>query len=1045
MKRPLQNSLFRFLSDLRLAAVVLAVFAVAAGVGTWIESHYANLGSLETGRAAVFHLVYDAAWFNALLGLLFVNLLMNLIRRLLRGRRPVGFLLVHAGMLIILAGAGATRWWGYEGVMRIREGQASSTAASSEVFAVAAAGSDIGSDEAALPVRIFRPGAQSDRKRVVIGDETLTLGVAEFWPRFERRLVPGPGGVARVELSAIGGHGLETHALQEGDETRIGGVEVRFHAGDLPTADGPGDGVELGTRDDTVVMRAPFPLEIGFPPGGGESRFAAAGEIVTLESGRLIRGLAGFQVAVETVGTSLVEGGVPSADPDAPAAARIYVEQGDERVDAVCVQGDEPRSVELDGRRYDLRYGPVFSELPYEIVLEDFVLETYPGSDNPAGYESHVLVNDPERGITGRPARIWMNHPLNHRGTKHFQSSYDLDRLGTVLTINRDPGKIPTYIGYTVISLGFLVIIARLIHRRVIALRTLAKAAVLAAACGLAAPIVAVAQDRTAEAPPALTLSPENLESASRLIVQGYRGRMKPLDTLARETAVKITKRTRFEGRDPVELFLGFAMHPEAWYGHPAIHVKNPGVQDLLGVDRSVRHVPLSSVLQDDGYRLHEIVEAAHRTPSNRRDKTQQRLIVFDERVHLMFGALQGGSLRIFPIPDDPGHTWQTIEKVLAALPGSDPRREEFRLAAGALFEGLLAGDDDRLGEGLRLVHELQRRYGAAVLPSELRIDSELSLNATRPFVRSALPYLLGFVLLIIAFFKGLLGRRGGTWTWKSPLYLLGMLALGAGFALHLWGFVLRWIASARAPLSNGHESLLWVALAVALAGLLFELISRTAAVGALASLLTAVVLGVSTLGTFDPSIGPLMPVLASYWLNIHVTVITASYGFLGLSCLLGALTLVLFVIDRRRRDPAVARTVGLLDDLNVDVMIAGVGLLTVGTLLGGVWANESWGRYWGWDPKETWALVSILLYAMLLHFRWIPRLANPFVQAAGSFLAIWSIVMTYFGVNYLLMGMHSYAAGDKVAIPLWVTVSGLLSVAFCVAAYRAWSDRRNA
>jgi cytochrome c-type biogenesis protein CcsB len=271
------------------------------------------------------------------------------------------------------------------------------------------------------------------------------------------------------------------------------------------------------------------------------------------------------------------------------------------------------------------------------------------------------------------------------------------------------------------------------------------------------------------------------------------------------------------------------------------------------------------------------------------------------------------------------------------------------------------------------------------------------------------------------------------------------MLAFVAGFALHTYGFVLRWIASGRAPLSNGHESLLWVALAVALAGLLFELGSRTAAAGALGALLTAVVLGVSMMGTFDPAIGPLVPVLASYWLNIHVTIITASYGFLGLCCLLGLLTLVLYVSTwRGGPSPTVTTAIAKLDRLNVDVMIAGLGLLSVGTLLGGVWANESWGRYWGWDPKETWALVSILVYAAILHFRWIPRLNNAFVQATGSFLAIWAIIMTYFGVNYLLVGLHSYAAGEAVTIPLWVTISFTGSVAFCILAYFAWSDSRG-
>jgi cytochrome c-type biogenesis protein CcsB len=524
--------------------------------------------------------------------------------------------------------------------------------------------------------------------------------------------------------------------------------------------------------------------------------------------------------------------------------------------------------------------------------------------------------------------------------------------------------------------------------------------------------------------------------------VQDFRGRMKPLDTLARETAVKITKKTTFEGRDPVEVFLGFVVHPSAWYHYPSIAVKHPGVQDLIGVNHATHHVSLASLLQGGQYKLQAAADEAHRTPANQRDKTQQKLILFDERVHIQFGALQGTSMRIFPIPDDPGHTWESIDKVLEVLPEGDPRRAEFQTAADALFGGLTANDDAMIREGLRLTAALQEAYGAEVMPSTFRVDAERTLNSLHPFARSTLPYLLAFLLLIIAYFVGLFRNDGKPWSWKHPLYSIGMLAFVAGFALHTYGFVLRWIASGRAPLSNGHESLLWVALAVALAGLIFEVLSKTAAAGALGALLTAVVLGVSMMAAFDPAIGPLVPVLASYWLNIHVTIITASYGFLGLACFLGLLTLVLYVVNWRGAGrPAVDAAVAKLDRLNVDVMIAGLGLLSVGTLLGGVWANESWGRYWGWDPKETWALVSILIYATILHFRWIPKLNNPYVQATGSFLAIWSIVMTYFGVNYLLVGLHSYAAGDAVTIPTWVILSFAGSVVLSLIAYFAWSD----
>jgi cytochrome c-type biogenesis protein CcsB len=485
-------------------------------------------------------------------------------------------------------------------------------------------------------------------------------------------------------------------------------------------------------------------------------------------------------------------------------------------------------------------------------------------------------------------------------------------------------------------------------------------------------------------------------------------------------------------------------VHPSQWYHYPCIAVKNNGVKDLLGVGRDTHHVSLASVLEGGRYKLQDQVEAAHRTPANQRDKTQQKLILFDERVHILYSALQGTSLRIYPIPDDPKHTWQSIEVVLQGLGDNDPRRLGYQQAADALLGGLSQNDDAMIRDGLLKTGNLQHQFGRQVMPADFRVDSELRLNTQHPFARSTLPYMGGFVVLIIAYFWSLFRRDGRPWRWRNPFYALGMLLFVAGFVMHVYGFVLRWIASGRAPLSNGHESLLWVALAVALAGLIFEVISRTGAVGALGSLLTAVVLGVSMMAAFDPAIGPLVPVLASYWLNIHVTIITASYGFLGLCCLLGFLTLVLILLDRFEKGSGkstVASAIGKLDRLNVDVMIAGLGLLTIGTLLGGVWANESWGRYWGWDPKETWALVSVLVYAVILHFRWIPGLANPYVQATGSFLAIWAIIHTYFGVNYLLVGLHSYAAGDAVTVPTWIVATFLGMVALSVITYFGWRD----
>ncbi len=1146
VKKLVQNPAFRVLSDLRLGAVLLVILAVVTGAATLIESHYSGLGSSQTGRAAAYDLVYDAPWFNALLIVLFINLLLNLVRRLQRGRPSLGFLLVHFGMLVILAGAGMTRWFGFEGYLHIREGESNNIVSSADMYLRVRSG-DL---ETQAPVRLYRPGAQSVSRRVSLGGRELTLGVAEFWPRFEQTMQPGEGGIAQVTLGVME-DGLKMYTLGEGEDLHVGGVPVRFHRDGLPPAAGAetpqgvlrvraggeicrlpirsepgplgtcggwsfalneyqadyqghggdsgegslrnpmvrvvvtspsgesatrtlfahhpdfalasenqgllrqidllyelGGGIDLAKVDGRVMMRAAFPLEIG-PMGSGEDgRAAAAGEVVPLQVQMLYRGAGGLRLVPTKIEPSLVSTPGHSANPNAPAAARLFLAKDGQRAEAICTRGGAPQRVDLGGETYWLAYGAIMRALPYSLHLEEFRLETYPGSDNPASYESHVLLNDPEQGIVERPVRIWMNNPLNHRGTKHFQSSYDRDRLGTVLSINRDPGKNPTYVGYTIFTLGFVLVLAKALggnRRR----KAAALAIGLLAGLGALAPGAASAQHAphgTSAAPhdhgppPALQLSPPVRDAAARLIVQDFRGRMKPLDTLARETSLKITRKAVFEGHDPVELFFAFAVLPSDWYHHPAISVDNPGVKDLLGISHDQTHVALATVLAGGRYRLQNDVELAHRTAAGQRTKTQQQLLRFDERVHLMYGALLGSSLRIYPVPDDPGDTWAGIQTVLEGLPAEDPRRLEFETAADALFTGLETGDQERILEGLRLTTELQRRYGKSIKPSSLRINSELMLNRLQPFQRATMPYLAGFLLLIIAYFVHLFRRDEAPWSFRHPLYALGMLLFLGGFALHVFGFVLRWIASARAPLSNGHESLLWVALAVALAGLIFELRSRSAASGALGSLLAAVVLGVSMLGAFDPAIGPLVPVLASYWLNIHVTVITASYGFFALCCLLGLLTLVLMIVAGLGRRP-VATAVARLDRLNVDAMMAGLGLLAVGTLLGGVWANESWGRYWGWDPKETWALVSILVYALILHFRWIPRLANAFVHAAWAFMSIWVIIMTYFGVNHLLVGLHSYAAGEAARVPNWVIASFVVMAAITLIAYFAWRD----
>jgi len=189
-----------------------------------------------------------------------------------------------------------------------------------------------------------------------------------------------------------------------------------------------------------------------------------------------------------------------------------------------------------------------------------------------------------------------------------------------------------------------------------------------------------------------------------------------------------------------------------------------------------------------------------------------------------------------------------------------------------------------------------------------------------------------------------------------------------------------------------------------------------------------------------DPTVTNLVPVLQSYWLSIHVSMITASYGFLGLGALLGFLTLILFIFKTTKNEKLIGLSIKELNAINEMSLMIGLVMLTVGNFLGGVWANESWGRYWGWDPKETWALVTILVYAVVVHLRFIKAIYSPFAYSVISLLSFTTVLMTYFGVNYYLAGMHSYAKGDPVPVPDFVPVTYAIIFVFIAI---AWTKRK--
>ena len=1149
-----KNPVIAFLSSLKLSAFLLIVVAVASAKATFIES--------AVGRDGAYSLVYDAPWFEAVLGLVMISLTLLFFKRWPYKPVQYGFMLVHISIVVILVGAAMTRYLGFEGNMSIREGATVNYIYSSKDHVQAT----LGNQTASYPVRLWKPDANNIWQKVTLQGQEYELGVTEYWPHFTEVYQEGPGGPAGFSYRVVGHDHDGGHVMREGERAEIGAADARFLTGDFsgamsgsrygdlrlnidgesctfpidptsdaelscagyrfrltefqtafqvggePNLDGPltnpmirlaitapdgrtGERLLFGFHPDFSMghsggedafeeLNILYQVNLGleFAPGGetgirARASFAMvgmdmnsqeefnipAGEIFPLREAVVYRDDSGdISFAPTKVMKSVVLAPAHSENTNNRAAARLVVrDKAGNQAEAVCMEQDRPQPVELGGQTFELAYGPVIKYLPYSVRLDDFVLQTYPGSDNPATYESYVSVFDEGQGIQGEKVHIYMNHPLTHRGSKHFQSSYDQDRGGTILSVNHDPGKWPTYFGYVLISIGFVLIVLKdtLFPAKKNSSRKadnmVAVAAVFASALGLGLAGDALAQNPDDQAghnhAPAPTqtgfvaLSDPARDLASHLIIQDYRGRMKPLDTMAREMVMKVAKRSKYEGRQPVDQYLSWSLNPTFWWDKPLIAVRFPGVKDILGVSKETTHVSAASLFDERGqYRLSGLVQEAHRTPDRERSKTQRKLISFDERFNMLYVCLRGQTLSIYPVPGDDNHKWLDYQQVQGRL--SPDQGPAYRDAFNALLSGVQSGNNAQIVEGLTRTKALQAQFGADVLPSTATVKAELFYNKAHIWSWMMIPLLVTFVSLMGVYLVNLFRHHGQPLSFRNPFYSLGVFCYSFAFLGMVIAYIMRWVASERIPISNGHESLLFISLAVAAAGLIFEFRYRMAAPASLGALLTTVIIGVSMLSTFDPAIGPLVPVLVSYWLNIHVTIITASYGFLGLSALIGTLTLLLLLTKGEGKDN-VREAVKSLDHINKHIVIAGLGLLTVGTLLGGVWANESWGRYWGWDAKETWALITILVYAVVLHFRWIPAMRSIWLNAAVSMAAVSSVVMTYFGVNYFLTGLHSYAQGEAAQVPDWVFVGtgimlALIIVSGIVNAKKSWGPR---
>ncbi|MBT8205286.1 MAG: cytochrome c biogenesis protein CcsA [Eudoraea sp.] len=1042
----MQDLLKKTLFSTRLMAVLFLIFATAMAFGTFIESWY----STETARIWI----YNAWWFEAIMAFFLINFIGNIKRYKLLRKEKWAVLTLHLSWILIIIGAFVTRYISYEGMMPIREGSAENVFYSDKTFLTAFVDGEIDG----------KPMRKTSQDELLVTTEALktnlpwnldfngqefTISYVGFIEGAKKAFVPDEEGEEYLKIVESGGGGRHDHYLKMGSVANIHNVLFALNK----QTEGA---VNIFIRDGQYEIQSPF-----------------TGEFM-----RMADQLQG-QVSIDSLQTFYLRslynlGGMQFVVPQPVIKGKYDVvpvpeeEKGDANQDALIVEiaskGEKARASLLGGRGtatysdkvsvggldFTLGYGSKVYQLPFSIRLNDFIAERYPGTEKGySSFMSRITVND-ERNFD---YDIYMNHVLDHKGYRFFQASFDQDEKGTVLSVNHDFwGTWITYIGYFLLYIGLLGIMFYGKTRFKELANTLEKLrrkkAALTAIVMLILAFPAQAQEVSGEDDHVHTAPPTQEEVDSlilkskvpedhaalfgELIIQDDGGRMKPVNTFASELLRKLSLKDSYKELDANQVFLSMMLDPALWYSNEFIALdkkaQNDSIRKIIEIPQGQKYIKATDFFDEKGRnKLGPYLQEAFAT--NTPNKFQQDFKDAYFRLSLLDRALSGEIIKIFPLLNDENNKWiSSVEYRSGRYQVGDSLygnfiRNSIPYYLMSLREAQDTGDYSEAKRLLNAFHTNQENHGSEVLPAKEKVKAEIIYNKLDIFNRLykwyALVGVLMFFILIFRIFKEREVWKIGTYFFKGAIIIF--------FIWHTAGLVMRWYISGHAPWSDAYESILYVSWATLAMGL--SLGRKSNMTIAASAFVTSMLLWIAHQSWVDPAIANLVPVLDSYWLMIHVAVIVGSYGPLTVGMILGVVSLLLIVLTNSRNKKRMEHNLKELTVINELSLTVGLIMLTIGNFLGGQWANESWGRYWGWDPKETWALISIMIYAFVLHTRLVPGLRGRWTFNFLSIIAFGSIMMTYFGVNFYLVGLHSYASGSKVITPTFVyyTVLGIL------------------
>ncbi len=1028
MLKKLTNILF----SNRLTAILFVVFAIAMITGTFMDA------SQETSPTPYTRtLIYNSWWFETILAFFVINFAGNIFRyRLFRKEKWATFTL-HIAFIFILLGAFITRYISYEGMMAIREGATENSFLSNNTYLTTYIDGDyIVNGQQQRLVRHeetdFSPRLNNNFEfHTSYNGQPVKVELEEFISGAEEDIVPDESGESYLKIVESG----HNHFLKVGSVIDMHNV---LYALNQPTE----GAVNLTYTDSTLTIQSPFEGEYMTMATGAKGKLLKNSIQPLLLRSRYIIGNQGLvfpKPVTKGVFDIVKKSELLRSDEDG-IVLRVTANDETKIVKLLGGKGTSNpfRQDSIGGLEFAFKYGSKVIELPFSIKLNDFVAERYPGTQKSySAFSSQVTVLDKESGDFDY--KIFMNNILNHKGYRFFQSSFDPDEKGSVLSVNHDFwGTWFTYVGYFMLFIGLLAILFAK-HTRFDDLRkqlkkVKAKKAKLLSVFLFGFVLSLQAQQTSTDNHDHNRITKAQVDSIlkvhmtpkaqankfGKIVIQDIGGRMMPVNTYASELLRKLSKHDSYEELDANQVYLSIQESPTFWENVPIIYLalkKADTIRNIIGLDKSKKYATFSHFIDDKGrYKLAPYLQEAYSTQSP--TAIQKEFREADQRVNLLFSAIEGSSLRIFPIPDDENNKWISSQdfktgnyKLHDSLYGNFINTG-FKAYLYMLNNSKNSGEDyDESDKLLDAIKRTQFKFGSDVMISDKKVNTEVLYNKYDIFKKLFSWYMyagtLMFILIIIQIFKS----KSKTISISVKVFRYIVLAL---FVLHTAGLITRWYVSGHVPWSDAYESMIYVAWATMLFGLVFG--RKSDLTLASTAFVTAMILMIAHWNWMDPAIANLQPVLDSYWLMIHVSIIVASYGPFTLGMILGVVALLLMVFTNKDNKDKMLLNIKELTIINEMALTVGLVMLTIGNFLGGMWANESWGRYWGWDPKETWALISIMVYAFVVHMRLVPGLRGRFGFNFMSIAAYSSIIFTYFGVNFYLSGLHSYQSGQQIA-----------------------------